>query len=231
MSIVPAGSTDVIAARILVDGASTAGAAIVTAKIQRASDGLWLNTANDTWGAFNGATAHYALAVDAADDALYTHMWTTPASPDVYTVTIEVTAPFVGSAIGEIDTRTISATRTGLALAAAVTTLQAGVTTLLAGVTVAALAADTITGTSIASSAVTKIQAGLAAASALASATVDVVTSRKRLTNRRSLAANGVETIYDDDGVTPLKTRTYTDYQGNAISLAAGEPARASVES
>lgn len=231
MSIVPAGSPDVIAARLLVNGATTSGAAVATAKIQRGSDGLWLDVNAGTWGTWDPFSGYYTLDVDADDDALYTRTWTTPASPDVYTVTVEVTAPFAGSAIGEIDTRTIASTRTGLALASAVTTLQTGVTTLLAGVTVAVLGVDVITGTSIASSAITKIQTGLAAASTLATAAADSLAARQRLTNRRKLAADGTETLYADDGVTPLKTRVYTDVNGLPISLADGEPARASVES
>jgi hypothetical protein len=71
----------------------------------------------------------------------------------------------------------------------------------------------------------------LATLTALAAVSGVVDTVRKRLTNRRSLAANGVESMYDDDGTTVLKTRTYTDVTGAAVTVNAGEPARASAES
>lgn len=232
---ISAGNTVTLAIRVMVAGVGQDSVSPApTVKIQRYSDGLWLNTNNETFEAYDAFSAYRSLVAVASDLSRYTYAWNTGTitnvvANDTYFATIDVSAPHPYSVTGEISTALIPAVRSGLALASALATVQAGVTTLLAGVNVAAMYADVITGTALASSAVTK--AGLATLAAIAATTVDVVAARKRLTNRRAIAANGVETLYDDDGVTALKTRTYTDVTGGAVVINAGEPARASVES
>ena len=76
---------------------------------------------------------------------------------------------------------------------------------LVAGaVDAAAVATDAFDADAIAASAVTEIQSGLATASALATAQVDITLIRRLLKNRMEIdTTTGVMTLYADDGITP----------------------------
>jgi len=68
------------------------------------------------------------------------------------------------------------------------------------------------------------------AASAAASAQAEAALARKARTNRETLTEGAANnwTLYDDDDVTPLRTHSVTDKDGNAIVLQPGMPARRS---
>jgi hypothetical protein len=92
------------------------------------------------------------------------------------------------------------------------------------------LVADAVDSTALAASAVTELQSGLATAAALADVASDAERARQYLTNRRevSAAGGGTDTIYADDGVTPLATHELRDANGDPITVGAGVPARRS---
>lgn len=127
------------------------------------------------------------------------------------------------------------------AQSALLATAQASVDTLVAGVHVASVAVDAITGTSIASSAVTKLQAGLATAATAAAAvwaTADGVktmgealkairqwsTWNPQQPTKKTLSSDGLHvTVTGDDGVTPIAVVPVASLGGAAVTPSTGE--------
>lgn len=125
------GAAATIAIRILVDGVPSVGTA--TTRIQRASDGKWLDT-DDTFKSFSSILFAFdrALVADANDLGRYVYPWNTGAitnvtAGDVYFATIDVTAPYAFTTTGEISTALVRHGDTSW-----ITAVVAGLSTLTA---------------------------------------------------------------------------------------------------
>lgn len=177
--------------------------ATVTVRIRRA-DGLWYDWADGTYAA-RGAVVQLDEDMPELDE------------PGTYQATWPGGAATRYMAFVEAD-------------GAPVASVELHVGGLAAPGDAMDLVADAVDATSLAASAVAEVQAGLATAAALADVAADAERARQYMTNRRevSAAGDGTDTIYDDDGVTPLATHELRDGSGNAITVGPGVPARRS---
>ena len=123
---IAAGDTVPIAIRVMLAGVGVENAAVATVRIQRRSDGLWLNTTNETFGAWDAFACFRDLVPVTDDLSRYLYAWNTstitnPVAGDIYFATIDVTAPHLYSVTQEISTALIPAVRLGLATSTNVT--------------------------------------------------------------------------------------------------------------
>jgi hypothetical protein len=219
-------------------------------RIRRASDGFWWNWTASAFQSSPSSGDRDKTLVEATASlltGLYEISWPGSASDD-YVAYVEQSSGGTDYNAPEVIVLSVGS----LATAAALTTAQTAITDLQARTPAAlvsgrtpavvqAMDTDVVTAAAVSAAAVTKIQAGLATAGAIAAAVwasaeggalgthgYTVTLLRKWLRNRleSSVAFDGRVILYDDDGTTPLLTWSLRDGAGQPITTPTGSPAR-----